>query len=40
MQLFKTWVDVSWVGAYLWAFLQLKKREINHKVGVSVSGVT
>ena len=29
----KTWVGVSWVGAYLWGFFQFQKREINYKRG-------
>ena len=32
----KTWVDVSWVGAYLWDFFQLLKRKINDKGGIYV----
>ena len=36
----KTWVDVLWVGAYLYFFCQLKKKEINDKGRIFVSGVT
>ena len=32
----KAWVDVSLVGAYLWGFFQLQKREINDKGGICV----
>ena len=32
----KTWMDVSWVSAYLWDFFLLQKREINDKGGICV----
>ena len=31
-----TLVNVSWVGAYIWDFFQLQKKEINDKGGICV----